>query len=91
MHARCRDCIEEHAEKPVDNMLRQSSHPTPSWLLKEGCSARSRSEVPQPLDALHPSETGGAATLLPGVTLRCGDDAGNPGQKGCRSRPGLTA
>ena len=39
MHARCRDCIEEHAEKPVDNnILQQSSYPTPSWLLKEGNS-----------------------------------------------------
>ncbi len=39
MHARCRDCIEEHAEKPVDKMLQQSSLPTPSWLLKEGDSS----------------------------------------------------
>ena len=80
MHARCRDCIEEHAEKPVDNnILQQSSHPTPSWLLKEGNSST--------VSLRGPATTGRSSSI--GNRWRCNPaPAGDSAMRRRRWKPG---
>ena len=80
MHARCRDCIEEHAEKPVDNnILQQSSYPTPSWLLKEGNSST--------VSLRGPATTGRSSSI--GNRWRCNPaPAGDSAMRRRRWKPG---